>query len=139
MCWTACSRASAWANELACPPAGWPPSLQLPVAMDMNVVAPAMRSPERWLAVLRIAVGLWFAEALFDKLSVTLLWGLVPVPVASDRWVRVMPILIEKYAAGNPVDLFKDFMQGTVIPHSHLFAQLTALGDAAVGLGLVLG
>ncbi len=31
---------------------------------------PTMRSPERWLAVLRIAVGLWFLKALVTKLSV---------------------------------------------------------------------
>jgi uncharacterized membrane protein YphA (DoxX/SURF4 family) len=97
------------------------------------------RAPERWLAILRIAVGVWFAEALFDKLAVTFLWGFVPVPAASDRWVRVMPILVERYAAGNPLGLFKEFLQQTVIPHGHLFAQLTALGEAAVGLGLVLG
>src|SRR2546426_3863720 len=101
--------------------------------------APAMRSPERWLAVLRIAVGLWFAKALVQKLSVTLLWGFLPFPTASDRWIQLMPQLVTKYAAGNPVSSFRDFMQNTVIPHSHLFAQLTAFGEAAVGVGLVLG
>jgi thiosulfate dehydrogenase (quinone) large subunit len=98
-----------------------------------------MRSPERWLAVLRIAVGLWFAKAIFTKLSVILLWGFLPVPAASERWLHVMPIVVAKYAEGNPVTFFRDFMHDTVIPHSHLFAQLTALGEAAVGLGLVLG
>lgn len=108
--------------------------------MDANGVgAPPMRFPERWLAVLRIAVGLWFAKALFTKLSVTLLWGFLPVPTASERWLHVMPILVGKYAEGNPVGFFRDFMQDTVIPHSHLFAQLTAFGEAAVGLGLLLG
>jgi thiosulfate dehydrogenase (quinone) large subunit len=100
---------------------------------------PAMRSPERWLAVLRIAVGLWFAKAIFTKLSVILVWGFLPVPTASDRWLRVMPILVGKYAEGNPVSFFRDFMQTFVISHSSLFAQLTALGEAAVGLGLVFG
>jgi uncharacterized membrane protein YphA (DoxX/SURF4 family) len=101
--------------------------------------APAMRSPERWLAILRIAVGAWFAKALFTKLGVTLLGGVLPVPAASERWLHVMPILVGKYAEGNPVAFFRDFMEHTVIPHSHLFAQLTAFGEAAVGLGLVLG
>jgi len=109
--------------------------------MDANARAPAtpMRSPERWLAVLRIAVGLWFAKALFTKLSVSLLWGFLPVPTASDRWIHVMPILVGKYAEGNPVAFFREFMQDTVIPNSPLFAQLTAFGEAAVGLGLVFG
>jgi uncharacterized membrane protein YphA (DoxX/SURF4 family) len=98
-----------------------------------------MRAPERWLAILRIAVGAWFAKALFTKLGVTLLAGVLPVPTASDRWLHVMPILVGKYAEGNPVAFFRDFMNHTVIPHSRLFAQLTAFGEAAVGLGLLFG
>jgi thiosulfate dehydrogenase (quinone) large subunit len=100
---------------------------------------PAMRHPERWLAVLRIAVGLWFAKALFTKVSVALAWGFLPVPTASDRWLHVMPTLVAKYAEGNPVGFFKDFLLGTVVPHSSVFAQLTAFGEIAVGLGLVFG
>jgi thiosulfate dehydrogenase [quinone] large subunit len=98
-----------------------------------------MRYPERWLAVLRIALGVWFAKALFTKLSITLLAGVLPVPAASDRWIRLMPTLVTKYADGNPVGFFRDFLQHTVVQHSYLFAQLTAFGEAAVGVGLVLG
>jgi uncharacterized membrane protein YphA (DoxX/SURF4 family) len=108
--------------------------------MDASVTgAPAMRHPERWLAVLRIAVGLWFAKALVTKLSVTLVLGFLPVPTASDRWLHVMPLLVGKYAEGNPAAFFKTFLQDTVLPHAALFAQLTAFGEVAVGLGLVLG
>src|SRR5438132_9070181 len=64
---------------------------------------PAMRSPDRWLAGLRIALGVWFAKAIFTKLSVTLAWGFLPVPTASDRWQHVMPVLVTKYAEGNPI------------------------------------
>ena len=99
----------------------------------------AMRSPERWLAVLRIGVGIWFAKALFQKLGVTLLWGFLPAPTASDRWLHVMPTLVTKYAEGNPLWFFKDFLLNTVVPNSHVYAQLTAFGEAAVGVGLVLG
>jgi thiosulfate dehydrogenase [quinone] large subunit len=99
----------------------------------------AMRSPERWLAVLRIAVGVWFAKAIFTKLSVTLAWGFLPIPIASDRWIHVMPTLVGKYAEGNPVGFFREFLQSTVVTHAQLFAQLTAFGEAAVGLGLVFG
>ncbi len=56
--------------------------------MDAPAGAPAMRAPERWLAVLRIAVGLWFAKAIVTKLAITLAWGFLPVPTASDRWIR---------------------------------------------------
>src|SRR2546426_1958820 len=108
--------------------------------MDVQPLAvPTMRSPERWLAVLRIAVGLWFLKALVTKVSVTLLWGFLPLPAASERWLHVMPILVGKYGEGNPVGLFRDFLQNTVIPHSHVFAQLTAFGEVAVGLGLTAG
>ena len=101
--------------------------------------SPAMRSPECWLAALRIAVGAWFAKALFTKMSVALLWGFLPVPTASDRWIHLLPILIAKYAEGNPLEFFKNFLLTTVVSHGALFAQLTALGEAAVGVGLVLG
>jgi uncharacterized membrane protein YphA (DoxX/SURF4 family) len=101
--------------------------------------APAMRSPESGLAALRIAIGAWFAKALFTKLSVTWLWGFLPVPTASQRWVHLLPILLGKYADGNPIEFFKAFLLNAVIPHSQLFAQLTAFGEAAVGVGLVLG
>src|SRR2546429_8642276 len=98
-----------------------------------------MRSPERWLAALRIAVGIWFAKAIFTKLSMTLAWGFLPLPTASDRWIHVMPLLVTKYAEGNPVGFFREFLQATVVSHGTLFAQLTAFGEAAVGLGLVFG
>lgn len=97
------------------------------------------RFPERWLAVLRIVVGLWFLKALFTKLSVTLVWGVLPVPTASDRWIQTMPVLVARYAEGNPLGLFREFLQNTVIPNSQLFAQLTAFGEVAVGLGLTAG
>ena len=57
-----------------------------------------MRFPDRWLAVLRIAVGVWFLKALWTKLSITLLWGVLPVPIASDRWIQTMPTLVARYA-----------------------------------------
>src|SRR6266516_2910479 len=108
--------------------------------MENPVVPPApMRSPERWLAFLRIAVGIWFAKAIFTKLSITLAWGFLPLPTASDRWLHVMPLLVTKYAEGNPVGFFRDFLLNTVVPNSHMYAQLTAFGEAAVGLGLVFG
>ena len=98
-----------------------------------------MRAPEQWLAVLRIAVGLWFAKAIVTKLGVTLAWGFLPLPTASERWIRLMPTLVGKYAEGNPVGFFRAFLQTTVLAHGRLFAQLTAFGEAAVGLGLVAG
>ena len=99
----------------------------------------ATRSPAHWLAVLRIVVGVWFLKGVVTKLAVTLAWGLLPLPTASARWLHTMPILIAKYADGNPIGFVKSFLEQTVLPHGALFAQLTAFGEAAVGIGLAFG
>ena len=98
-----------------------------------------MRAPECWLVFLRVAIGAWFAKAIFTKLGITLLAGFIPVPGASARWLHVMPILLAKYTEGNPLEFYKEFVVNTVVPHAALFAHLTALGEVAVGVGLVLG
>ena len=103
--------------------------------MDTSPVP--LRAPDRWLAVLRIAVGVWFAKSLFTKL--TLVGGFFPLPIASLRWVQLMPRVLEKYAAGNPFTAYKAFLEGTVIPHASVFAELTALGESVAGVLLVLG
>jgi YVTN family beta-propeller protein len=97
-----------------------------------------MSHPQRWLAVLRMTVGLWFLKSLFTKISIGLVAGVIPVPVASDRWIATMPKLIAKYAAENPFPAYKAFLLDTVVPN-HAFAHLTALGEVAVGLSLTLG
>jgi uncharacterized membrane protein YphA (DoxX/SURF4 family) len=99
---------------------------------------PQMRHPDRWLAALRIVVGLWFLKAILTKLTVTLAWGVLPVPVASDRWIAVMPKLIAQYAAEHPIPAYRAFLLDVVAPNE-VFAHLTALGEVAVGLSLTLG
>jgi len=96
------------------------------------------RYPDRWLAVLRITVGVWFLKSILTKVSVALVGGFLPVPVASARWIETMPTLIARYAADNPFPAYRGFLLGTVAPHQ-AFAHLTALGEVAVGLSLVLG
>ena len=97
-----------------------------------------MSHPERWLAVLRLTVGLWFLKSLFTKLTVGLVAGFLPVPMASDRWIATMPKLIARYAADNPFPAYRSFLLDTVAS-SHAFAHLTAIGEAAVGISLTLG
>ena len=92
-----------------------------------------------WLAVLRIAVGLYFAKAVITKLTIVLAGGVVPVPAVSDRWLATMPKIVEKQAVGNPIGFYKDFLEQTVLTHSSLFAHLTAWGETVAGLGLTLG
>lgn len=100
---------------------------------------PSMHHPQRWIAVLRMVVGVWFAKSLLTKVTIVLAGGVLPLPAASGRWIAVMPKLLARYAAENPFPWYKSFLLGTVIPHAHLFATLTALGECAVGLSLLFG
>ena len=109
------------------------------VAESAEVPARRASAAERWIAVLRIVMGFWFAKGVVTKLSLALLGGFLPVPAASARWHAVMPKLLHGYAASTPIGWYHDFVVGVVLPHAALFAQLTALGEAAVGLGLLLG
>jgi thiosulfate dehydrogenase [quinone] large subunit len=92
-----------------------------------------------WLAVLRIVVGLFFAKAIWTKMAVLMAGGVIPLPAASARWIETMPKIVAKQAAGNPLLWYKEFLETTVLPHSQLFAQLTAWGEVIVGVGLTLG
>lgn len=94
---------------------------------------------ERWVAVLRIVVGVWFLKAVWTKFTLAFLWTTIPYPVVSPRFVAFHPKRVAEFAAGNPVDWYKDFLEGTVLPQSRLFATLQTFGEAAVGLGLILG
>lgn len=98
-----------------------------------------MRAPERWLAALRIIVGAWFAKGVVTKLSLVLVLGWLPVPAASERWVSTMPKLLAKYAADNPFGAYRLYLLDTVIPNATLYANLTAFGEAFVGVSLLAG
>lgn len=98
-----------------------------------------MRAPQRWIAVQRMVVGVWFAKSILTKLGFALLGGFFPVPMASPRWQGVMPKLIAKYASDNPFPWYKSFLLDTVVPNSHVFATITALGEIGVGLSLLFG
>lgn len=98
-----------------------------------------MIAPQTWIAVLRIVVGVWFLKAVWTKLGVEFLWGVVPYPAVSQRFLGFHPKRVAEFAAGNPVVWYKDFLEEVVVPHSRVFATLQAYAEAAVGLGLVLG
>jgi uncharacterized membrane protein YphA (DoxX/SURF4 family) len=100
---------------------------------------PGMRTPDRWLAMLRIVVGTWFTKGVLTKLSVALAWGWLPLPVASARWMGTMPKLLAKYAADNPFAGYRSYLLDTVVPNAPLYANLTAFGEAFVGLSLLTG
>jgi len=105
----------------------------------MHSERPSMRHPDRWLAALRIAVGLWFLYGGIRKVTFVLWGGLLPLPTATDRWIGVMPKRIAEFASGNPIERYKEFLDGTVLHNPKLFAGLTAWGEFSVGVGLTLG
>ena len=94
---------------------------------------------ERWVVVLRVVVGAWFVKAVWTKFTLGFLWGVIPYPAVSPRFLAFHPKRIAEFAAGNPVGWYKEFLEGTVLPHSRVFATLQTFAEAAVGLGLILG
>lgn len=92
-----------------------------------------------WLAVLRVAVGLYFVKTLVTKMSIVLAGGVLPVPAVSDRWLATMPKIVAKQASENPIAFYKQFLEDVVLKHSDVFAHLTAWGETVAGLGLTLG
>lgn len=98
-----------------------------------------MRAPQKWIAAQRMVVGVWFAKSILTKITIVLAGGFFPVPAATERWLGVMPKLIAKYAADNPFPWYKSFLLDTVVPNSHVFATLTAIGEVGVGLSLLFG
>lgn len=95
--------------------------------------------PAEWLVVLRVVVGLYFVKSLVTKMTIVWVGGVLPVPMTSGRWLTVMPKIITRQASENPIGFYKDFLEQVVLPHSTLFAHLTAWGETIVGLGLTLG
>src|SRR5438128_3864263 len=98
-----------------------------------------MTYPQTWIVVLRVVVGAWLLKAVWTKLVVEFLGGVVPYPAVSARFLGFHPKRVAEFAAGNPVGWYKDFLEDTVLPNSRTFASLQAYGEAAVGLSLVHG
>ena len=97
-----------------------------------------LRYPDRWVAMLRIAVGLWFLRGGFRKVTFTL-WGFLPLPAATDRWIGFMPKKVAEFASGNTIGWYKELLEGTVLHNTKTFAFFTAWGEFTVGVGLTLG
>jgi uncharacterized membrane protein YphA (DoxX/SURF4 family) len=100
---------------------------------------PTMVAPQTWIALLRVVVGVWFVKAVWTKMTVEWAGGVVPYLAVSPRFLGFHPKRVAEFAAGNPVEWYKEFLEGTVLPNAKLFATLQTYGEAAVGLGLLLG
>lgn len=92
-----------------------------------------------WLAVVRIAVGLWFAKAAVTKLGVVWVTGWLLLPGANARFLAFQPKRVAEFAANTGVDWYRAFLEQIVLPHAPLFAHLQALGETVAGIGLILG
>jgi thiosulfate dehydrogenase (quinone) large subunit len=80
-----------------------------------------------YLALIRIAVGYHFLVVALGKLSPAFLNG---------------KGLATQLAAGIGKDPFawhRAFIEGTVLPHAHLFNYLTTFGELAIGISLLTG
>ncbi len=94
---------------------------------------------DRWVALLRVVVGAWFVKAVWTKFTLAYLGDVIPYPTVSPRFLAFHPKRIAEFVAGNPIDGYKEFLEGTVLPNSRVFATLQTFGEAAVGFGLILG
>jgi thiosulfate dehydrogenase [quinone] large subunit len=92
-----------------------------------------------WIVLLRVVVGSWFLKAVWTKIVWAWLFGVIPYPAVSPRFLAFHPKRVAEFAAGNPVDWYRSFLEGTVLPNAALFATLQTYGEIAVGIGLVLG
>jgi thiosulfate dehydrogenase [quinone] large subunit len=109
------------------------------MAQNLRPVAVTMNHPAEWLAFLRIVVGLYFVKSLVTKMTIVTVAGFLPIPAVSERWLTVMPKIVARQAAENPISFYKQFLEEVVLPNSNLFAQLTAWGETVAGIGLTFG
>jgi thiosulfate dehydrogenase (quinone) large subunit len=87
-----------------------------------------MRENRIWAALLRLAVGaVWLFEAY-------------PLLAGRDSYLgQGFTRMVQGMAAGNPWRFYRNFLEGVVLTHSAVFAYLTLVGNALVGLCLLLG
>jgi uncharacterized membrane protein YphA (DoxX/SURF4 family) len=98
-----------------------------------------MIASETWIALLRVVVGAWFIKAVWTKLTVGFLGGVLPYPMVSPRFLAFHPKRVAEFATGNPIMWYKDYLEHSVLPHAALYATLQTWGEVAVGIGVTLG
>jgi hypothetical protein len=63
-------------------------------------------------------IGAWFVKAVWTKFTLAYLWDVIPYHTVSPRFLAFHPKRIAEFAAGNPIDWYKEFLEGTVLPNS---------------------
>ncbi len=102
-------------------------------------MTPARSGGDPWLAVVRIALGLWFVKASFTKLGVIWVARWLPLPGANARYSAFMPKRVAEFAANTGIDWYRVFLEQIVLPNAQTFAHLQAVGETVAGIGLILG
>lgn len=103
-------------------------------------MTPARAGGDPWLAVVRIALGLWFVKAAVTKLGVVWAAGWLPLPGANARFSAFQPKRIAEWAANPEVfGWYRAFLEQVVLPNAQLFAHLQTVGETMAGIGLILG
>ncbi len=87
----------------------------------------AAHMPGIALAVARLYVGYWLVMTGIAKIQRGFLHGGVLLPQ------------LQRFAEGTPHAWYKEWLATVVIPHEHLFAVLTSLGETLAGAALILG
>lgn len=80
----------------------------------------------QWLALLRIAVGLWWIKSVFHKPLRKFVSGQMV------DWTLAL-------ADNHPVPAYGAVIRRMVVPSKSWFPYLILLGEAAAGIGLILG
>jgi thiosulfate dehydrogenase (quinone) large subunit len=100
----------------------------------------ARAAGDTWLAVIRIALGLWFVKSAFTKLGLWWAFGVLPLPGANERFLAFQARQVAEWAATPQVaGWYRAFLDSVVLPNAALFAHMQAVGETVVGLGLILG
>ena len=87
-----------------------------------------MRDYRIWAALVRAAVGgTWLFEAYPQVTS------------GSSYLNSTFAQTVQSMAAGNPWHFYRQFLEGVVLTHVGVFSYLTLVGNALVGLCLLLG
>jgi thiosulfate dehydrogenase [quinone] large subunit len=81
---------------------------------------------DQWIALLRIAVGLWWIKSVFHKPLRQFVGG------GMVKWTLSL-------ADNHPVPAIGGMMRRLVEPNASWFPYLILFGEAAVGLGLTFG
>ncbi len=101
----------------------------------MSRVAAAARG----LAMLRVVTGGIFLYAGAGKLTLHVVGGVLPVPVASLAWQLELPARLATWLATHPTGALAAVVRDILIPNGMLVAAGIAWGQTVVGTLLLFG